>query len=174
MATPTMVKLLPKQAEKDAQEITWEDQSKINQFAKLNIRRTEKKLALGDDNSGLLYELQATKDALETVEEMVLLEDVDEDLTDLDIQDDDEVDNNKSSAGQKNSNQQHIIPVQIGGSFYDMEYQRAQEFLERRSSALQEQIDQINNQLIEIEGQMNQLKSDLYAKLGQTINLEFE
>ncbi|KAI3635811.1 hypothetical protein MIR68_006449 [Amoeboaphelidium protococcarum] len=173
MATPTMVKLLPKQAEKDAQEITWEDQSKINQFAKLNMRRTEKKLALGDDNSGLLYELQATKDALETVEEMVLLEDVDEDLTDLDIQDDDEVDN-KASAGQKNVDKQHIIPVQIGGSFYDMEYQRAQEFLERRSSALQEQIDQINNQLKEIEGQMNQLKSELYAKLGQTINLEFE
>lgn len=58
------------------------------------------------------------------------------------------------------------------GLFLHVTAEEAEEKLEKRTSEVQEDLEKTESAIGEIEGKMDELKTVLYAKFGNTINLE--
>lgn len=62
----------------------------------------------------------------------------------------------------------------IGEALVDVDEETAQNYQEKLSEEKSEELDSLKDQLEDIEGQMRDLKSYLYARFGNSINLEEE
>merc|ERR1739847_196126 len=64
------------------------------------------------------------------------------------------------------------IPYQIGEVFVEMTQDEVQETLDKSKETLEEEVTKLEGKAEEIKGQMSNLKTHLYAKFGNAINLE--
>ncbi|ROW10758.1 hypothetical protein VPNG_05041 [Cytospora leucostoma] len=64
------------------------------------------------------------------------------------------------------------IPYKIGDSFFHVTVSQAQEMLERSTANIEEEISQLEDKLGTARDEMNELKVELYARFGRSINLE--
>ena len=62
----------------------------------------------------------------------------------------------------------------IGEALVDVDEETAQAYQEKLTEEKQEQLENAKDQLEELEGEMKTLKSYLYARFGNSINLEEE
>ena len=60
----------------------------------------------------------------------------------------------------------------MGEVFIHLGEEKAQEYLERAKTELQEQLTTLKARADEIRGSLSELKIQLYAKFGENINLE--
>jgi prefoldin subunit 4 len=60
----------------------------------------------------------------------------------------------------------------IGDAFFHIPLPQAQELLGISTAKLEEEIEALEDKLGSIRGEMTQLKVELYARFGKTINLE--
>lgn len=120
----------------DDVQVTFEDQKKINSFARKNVRVNE-----------LLSEIKELKKRRQNIEDssddLLLLEDEDE-----------------------------LIGYKIGEVFINQTLDNTQAMLENDKKDVNMQIEGLENNVKEIKQVMNDLKVKLYAKFGDSINLE--
>ena len=64
------------------------------------------------------------------------------------------------------------IPYQIGEVFVQMTQDEVQEQLDKTKADLEQEVGKLNEKAEEIKSQMSDLKTHLYAKFGNAINLE--
>ena len=64
------------------------------------------------------------------------------------------------------------IPYQIGEVFVYMSQDEVQETLDKTKETLDGEVNKLEEKAGEIKGQMSDLKTHLYAKFGNAINLE--
>merc|ERR1711983_140504 len=64
------------------------------------------------------------------------------------------------------------VPYQIGEVFVEMTQDEVQETMEAKKEKISEEVTQLEGKVDEIKGQMSDLKTHLYAKFGNAINLE--
>jgi prefoldin subunit 4 len=60
----------------------------------------------------------------------------------------------------------------IGDAFFHLPLPQAQEMLGISTARLEEEIEELEDKMGTIRGEMTELKVDLYARFGKTINLE--
>ena len=116
--------------------VTFEDQKKINSFARKNVRVNE-----------LLGEIEELKKKLQNIQ------DASDDL--MLLEDDDE-----------------LIGFKIGEVFINQTSDDTQNMLEDDKTEVNQQIEGLENNVHELKQVMNELKVQLYAKFGDSINLE--
>lgn len=125
--------------------VTFEDQQKINRFARLNARKEE----INDEINGKKAILTNLNDAINDVE-----------AAELEF---DEADND----GQ--------FPVRImeGEVFVGFSFESATKWIEMKKKETESEIEEMNRSIDTIKDEMLQLKTALYAKFGkENINLE--
>uniref|UniRef100_A0A914EBK8 Prefoldin subunit 4 n=1 Tax=Acrobeloides nanus TaxID=290746 RepID=A0A914EBK8_9BILA len=66
------------------------------------------------------------------------------------------------------------IPYLIGSAFIHYDLDTLNEKLEADEGRLTNEVEQLKEQLKEVEGEMSELKTVLYAKFGDNISLEIE
>ncbi|KAL1845401.1 hypothetical protein VTK73DRAFT_586 [Phialemonium thermophilum] len=64
------------------------------------------------------------------------------------------------------------VPFKIGDAFFHVSLEQAQEMLGLTAARLQEEITELEDKLGSLREEMTQLKVELYARFGKTINLE--
>ncbi|KAL2126889.1 hypothetical protein VTI74DRAFT_11658 [Chaetomium olivicolor] len=64
------------------------------------------------------------------------------------------------------------VPYKIGDAFFHVPLEQAQEMLGISAAKLEEEIGELEDKLSNIREEMTQLKVELYARFGRTINLE--
>ncbi|AEO61462.1 hypothetical protein MYCTH_2311633 [Thermothelomyces thermophilus ATCC 42464] len=64
------------------------------------------------------------------------------------------------------------VPYKIGDAFFHIPLPQAQEMLGVSTAKLEEEIGELEEKLGNIREEMTQLKVELYARFGKTINLE--
>ena len=117
-------------------EISREDQAKINQFSRCNMKAHEHRR----DLKKLKEELDALEDASQMIDE---------------------------SFGEG-------LKLFIGEALVTVDEDQARKYQEDLTEKKQEEVDQIQDKIEEIENEMKNLKSYLYARFGTAINLEEE
>ena len=116
------------------QEVTLEDQQKINLFGKLNSRIVEVK---ADMEQGTI-DLQKFNDAVGDLEMLI-----------------------DGSAS-----------ILVGESFVEVDEDTASEFLTNKIKNLEDKLETYKKEISDIESEQAVLKKELYAKFGDSINLE--
>ncbi|GMM35908.1 tubulin-binding prefolding complex subunit [Saccharomycopsis crataegensis] len=144
--------LLPRGKENNI-EVTWEDQKNINEFSTL----IQKKDLLMDDLK--LYQ-QEKEYLTDVIGELELLELEDDDDDDLEDETDDSLDKSKK------------VQYKIGDTLVFMGYAEATERANKDNDLNDDKISKLDDQLSDIDGKLTKLKSQLYAKFGDNINLE--
>ncbi|KAL2175333.1 Prefoldin subunit-domain-containing protein [Thermothelomyces heterothallicus CBS 202.75] len=129
----------------DEVEVRREDQDKINKFSRLHQRELVIEEELKVKNVGY----QARKDMEKEKEEL------DDITTELELADEDDT-----------------VPYKIGDAFFHIPLPQAQEMLGVSTAKLEEEIGELEEKLGSIREEMTQLKVELYARFGKTINLE--
>ena len=135
-----------------SEEVTLEDQRKINRFAMLNGKEEELDLILKD-----------LKRRLENVEEAsneLLLADDD------DLDDDDLGDNDGKSKDFSN------IHFKVGDAFIGINKEESEKLLEKKRKELEIEIHKIERRIAPMKEEMSNIKANLYAKFGNNINLD--
>lgn len=66
----------------------------------------------------------------------------------------------------------YSVSYKIGESFFHVTVTQAQEMLETSSTKIEEEISGLEDKLNTAREEMTQLKVDLYARFGRSINLE--
>jgi prefoldin subunit 4 len=66
------------------------------------------------------------------------------------------------------------LKIFIGEALVDVDEDTAQKYQEKLSDEKQQELEDMKDKLDEIENEMKNLKSYLYARFGQSINLEEE
>ncbi|KAJ0107778.1 prefoldin subunit 4 [Diaporthe amygdali] len=64
------------------------------------------------------------------------------------------------------------IPYKIGDSFFHVTVSQAQGMLEASTARIEEDVSQLEDKLSTAREEMTQLKVELYARFGRSINLE--
>merc|ERR1711953_1235088 len=64
------------------------------------------------------------------------------------------------------------VLYQLGEVFVEMTQDEVQETMEAKKEKISEEVTQLEGKVDEIKGQMSDLKTHLYAKFGNAINLE--
>ncbi|KAK4458107.1 Prefoldin subunit-domain-containing protein [Cladorrhinum samala] len=65
-----------------------------------------------------------------------------------------------------------VVPYKIGDSFFQLPLAQAQELLGISMAKIEEEIGELEEKMGTIREEMTQLKVELYARFGKTINLE--
>ncbi|KAM7204781.1 Prefoldin subunit domain containing protein [Rhypophila sp. PSN 637] len=65
-----------------------------------------------------------------------------------------------------------VFPYKVGDAYFHVPLEQAQEMLTTSSNKLEEEISELEDKLGSIREEMTQLKVELYARFGKTINLE--
>ncbi|KIM96469.1 hypothetical protein OIDMADRAFT_33116 [Oidiodendron maius Zn] len=128
----------------DEVEVRREDQDKINKFSRLHQRE----LALEEElksKHGLMRECNGQKEK----------EDLDDVSNELELADEED-----------------MIPYKIGDSFISLPLPEVQEMLSASSSRIEEEVSVVGEKLGNVREEMSQLKVELYARFGRSINLE--
>jgi len=82
-------------------------------------------------------------------------EDLEEISTELELADEDE-----------------LVPYKIGDSFMSVPLNEAQLLLEESSQEIEDDVSRLEEKLGEVRDEMKDLKAQLYARFGRSINLE--
>lgn len=123
--------------------VTFEDQQKINRFARLNARKEE----IMEEINGKKAILQNISDALNDI-----------DAASLEADDDDET---------------SAIRIMEGEVFVSFGFESATSWIEMKKKETEEEIERLKSSIETIKAEMVQLKTALYAKFGkENINLE--
>lgn len=132
----------PKGALNECAEVTLEDQQMINRFARLDLKH--------DELDSKLTELKRKQTNInEAVDELML-------------NDDDFVD----------EGDQQPVYMRYGEFFVTTTNDESQKILEERKKALQEQLKTLEASIKVIKDEMSTIKATLYAKFGNSINLD--
>ncbi|KAK1836070.1 Prefoldin subunit-domain-containing protein [Podospora conica] len=70
------------------------------------------------------------------------------------------------------ADEDELVPYKIGDAFFHVPLDKAQEMLGTSGTRVEEDISELEDKLGTIRQEMTQLKVDLYARFGRTINLE--
>ncbi|KAH6620789.1 Prefoldin subunit-domain-containing protein [Chaetomium sp. MPI-SDFR-AT-0129] len=70
------------------------------------------------------------------------------------------------------ADEDETVPYKIGDSFFHLPLEQAQELLGKSTTKLEEEIEELEEKKGTIQEEMTQLKVELYARFGKTINLE--
>ncbi|GAB1313526.1 Prefoldin subunit 4 [Madurella fahalii] len=70
------------------------------------------------------------------------------------------------------ADEEDVVPYKIGDAFFHLPLDQAQELLGISAAKLEEEIGELEDNLGNIREEMTQLKVELYARFGRTINLE--
>ncbi|KXX82269.1 Prefoldin subunit 4 [Madurella mycetomatis] len=70
------------------------------------------------------------------------------------------------------ADEEDVVPYKIGDAFFHLPLPQAQELLGISTAKLEEEIGELEDSLGNIREEMTQLKVELYARFGRTINLE--
>ncbi|KAJ9138716.1 hypothetical protein NKR23_g8422 [Pleurostoma richardsiae] len=70
------------------------------------------------------------------------------------------------------ADEDETVPYKIGDAFFHVMAAQAQEMLGLSTSVIEESIEELENKLGSIREEMTQLKVELYARFGRSINLE--
>jgi prefoldin subunit 4 len=129
------MKMLKEGQSADDQEVTWEDQKHINQFAKLNNKLTE----------------------FEELEERAKQEKeyVDDAVMEMELMDDDD-----------------RMPYRLGDCFIHVSTEEARELAVKAQEEFGKEVSDLGDNMKAVRQEMDSLRSQLYAKFGDSINLE--
>ncbi|KXJ97387.1 Gim complex component GIM3-like protein [Microdochium bolleyi] len=64
------------------------------------------------------------------------------------------------------------VPYKIGDAFFHVKVEQAQEMLSTASEKLEEEVEELEEKLGTTKEEMQELKVQLYARFGRSINLE--
>jgi prefoldin subunit 4 len=64
------------------------------------------------------------------------------------------------------------VPYRIGDSFYSLSTDEATERMEGEKGVAEEEIGKMEEEIEKVKGDLEKLKVQLYAKFGNSINLE--
>ncbi|KAI1817621.1 Prefoldin subunit-domain-containing protein [Poronia punctata] len=64
------------------------------------------------------------------------------------------------------------VPYKIGDSFFHVPLSQAQEMLASSTTRVEEEVSELEDKIGSIKEEMQQLKVQLYARFGKSINLE--
>ncbi|KAK3371848.1 Prefoldin subunit-domain-containing protein [Lasiosphaeria ovina] len=70
------------------------------------------------------------------------------------------------------ADEDETVPYKIGDAFFHVSLPQAQEMLGISSAKIEDEITALEDKLAGIRDEMTELKVDLYARFGKTINLE--
>ncbi|PMD59474.1 prefoldin subunit 4, partial [Hyaloscypha bicolor E] len=128
----------------DEIEVRREDQDKINKFSRLHQREIglEDELKLKHVRLHILY-LRKEK------------EDLDDISSELELADEDDK-----------------IPYRVGDSFISLPLPEAQEMLSTNTTKIEEEVSVLEGKIATVREEMSELKVELYARFGRSINLE--
>ncbi|KAK4223190.1 Prefoldin subunit-domain-containing protein [Podospora fimiseda] len=138
----------------DEIEVRREDQDKINKFSRLHshelileeelkVKNVRLSLCPNCPEYAVLNPKQKEKEELDDIS------------TELELADEDEK-----------------VPYKIGDSFFHLPLEQAQELLGLSMAKIEEEIGELEDKMSAIREEMTQLKVELYARFGKTINLE--
>ncbi|KAK0748507.1 Prefoldin subunit-domain-containing protein [Apiosordaria backusii] len=65
-----------------------------------------------------------------------------------------------------------LVPYKIGDAFFHLPLPHAQELLGLSTAKIEQEIGELEDKMATIREEMTQLKVELYARFGKTINLE--
>ncbi|KAI0136972.1 Prefoldin subunit-domain-containing protein [Xylariales sp. AK1849] len=65
-----------------------------------------------------------------------------------------------------------LVPYKIGDAFFHVSLEQAQQMLSKSNSKIEEDVSALDDKLGTIRDEMTQLKVELYARFGRSINLE--
>lgn len=127
-------------------EVSWDDQSMINKFSRLN---------------SMFVELEAEAEHLKKVYEGA--DDAENEL-ELVLEDEDEDDDPWNSG----------VPMLVGETFVNMNMDDAKEKLQEMKEAANSELAVIKEKMLTLDKEMNTLKGLLYTRFGDSIQLERE
>ncbi|KAK0706946.1 Prefoldin subunit-domain-containing protein [Lasiosphaeria miniovina] len=70
------------------------------------------------------------------------------------------------------ADEDETVPYKVGDAFFHVSLPQAQEMLGVSSAKIEDEIAVLEDKLAGIRDEMSELKVDLYARFGKTINLE--
>ncbi|KAK8129790.1 prefoldin subunit [Apiospora kogelbergensis] len=70
------------------------------------------------------------------------------------------------------ADEDELVPYKIGDAFFNVPLEQAQEMLATSSSKIEEDVSALEDKMGTIRDEMTQLKVELYARFGRSINLE--
>ncbi|KAF9874511.1 prefoldin subunit 4 [Colletotrichum karsti] len=70
------------------------------------------------------------------------------------------------------ADEDETVPYKIGDAYFHVPQPQAIEMLEKASSKIEEDVEELESKLETIKEEMTQLKVELYARFGKSINLE--
>ncbi|KAK7948698.1 Gim complex component GIM3-like protein [Apiospora aurea] len=70
------------------------------------------------------------------------------------------------------ADEDELVPYKIGDAFFNVPLEQAQEMLATSSSMIEEDVSALEDKMGTIRDEMTQLKVELYARFGRSINLE--
>ncbi|KAK1672046.1 prefoldin subunit [Colletotrichum godetiae] len=70
------------------------------------------------------------------------------------------------------ADEDETVPYKIGDAYFHVTQPQAIEMLEQASTKIEEDVEGLESKLETIKEDMNQLKVELYARFGKSINLE--
>ena len=68
--------------------------------------------------------------------------------------------------------QDPLIPYRVGEVFFELTHERTQSMLDIEKGKCMDRISQLEEEIVEIEHTLQELKGELYARFGHNINLE--
>lgn len=136
-------------------EVTLDDQLRINQFSVLNQQLTHLELQLAED----LGVLEATEDGYEELKNNLDFFSEDSDINALS-------DNPEASS--------LIIPTKVGGFFVHLPYSQSVAHLHNKITTLKSKITHDQEKIAYLKERLKELKCFLYQKFQGAINLERE
>ncbi|KAI6245438.1 Prefoldin subunit 4 [Erysiphe necator] len=143
------------EARTDEVEVRREDQDKINKFSRLH----HKEISLGEQLNLKLHKSWSTAERLREYGHWRVLQKEKEELDDV------------SNELELNDEDDKIL-YKIGDCFVSLQLREVQELLEASTTKVRNEINQLEEKLSAIRGEMSDLKVHLYARFGPSINLE--
>ncbi|KAK7920628.1 Gim complex component GIM3-like protein [Apiospora marii] len=70
------------------------------------------------------------------------------------------------------ADEDELVPYKIGDAFFNVPLEQAQEMLATSSTKIEEDVSALEDKMGTIRDEMTQLKVELYARFGRSINLE--
>ncbi|KAK5631447.1 hypothetical protein RRF57_007161 [Xylaria bambusicola] len=70
------------------------------------------------------------------------------------------------------ADEDELVPYKIGDAFFHIPLSQAQEMLASSTSRIEEEVSELEDKIGTTKEEMQQLKVELYARFGRSINLE--
>ncbi|ORY64130.1 Prefoldin subunit-domain-containing protein [Pseudomassariella vexata] len=70
------------------------------------------------------------------------------------------------------ADEEDLVPYKIGDAFFHIPLEKAQEMLATSNAKIEEDVSALEDKMGTVRDEMTQLKVELYARFGRSINLE--